>query len=123
MLWALVGDLDYLAKTLDLPRWSLAESCCVLCGCKKNGPLSWQICQRSAAWMKTRWTPRTWLANPARSRNRLFLLPGVTALTVALDYMHCKYLGSEQYLHLPLQLIYSIILLFRILGCFVAKKI
>ena len=104
VLWAIAGDLDYLAKTLSLPRWSLAVGCCILCKCEKNGPLTWQDCRLNASWTQTLWTAVAWQAFANRSRNRLFSLPGVTALTVALDYMHSKYLGSDQYLTLPLEL-------------------
>ncbi len=105
VLWVIAGDLDYLAKTLSMPRWSLAVGCCILCQCHKNGPRTWQDCRENAPWTRTLWTGPAWKAYANRSRNRLFSLPGVTGLTVALDYMHCKYIGSDQYLLLLLELI------------------
>jgi hypothetical protein len=42
---------------------------------------------------------KDWLAaGKASSVCKLFSLPGVTALAVAYDYMHCKYLGVDGYL-------------------------
>ena len=32
------------------------------------------------------------------SKCKLLTLPGLSACTVALDWMHCKYLGSDQYM-------------------------
>ncbi len=98
VLWVIAGDLDYLAKTLSMPRWSLAVGCCILCKCQKNGPDSWQDCRLDAPWTERLWTAQAWRNYADRSRNRLFTLPGVTGLTIALDYMHCKYLGSDQYM-------------------------
>ena len=97
MLWALEGDMDYYAKTLGLPRWSLSQHCCALCKCEKNGPMTWQDARLGAPWVKSCWKPAEWMQSLERSMNRLFSLPGVTCATVALDYMHCKYLGSDQY--------------------------
>ena len=104
VLWCIAGDMDYFAKTLSLPRWSLAVGCCALCQCTKNGPHTWQDNRVNAPWTQTLWTALAWRTYANRSRNRLFSLPGVTGLTVALDYMHCKYLGSDQYLLLLLPL-------------------
>lgn len=93
-----MGDLDYMAGVLGLPRWSSGQGPCALCQCTANGPLSYTNFQPTAPWIATCWSPAAWLAWPLRCTNPLFDLPGVTALTVALDYMHTKYLGSDQYM-------------------------
>ena len=97
-LWANIVDLDYCAKALGLPRWSLNDFPRALCKCCKCGSLSWLDCRKTASWVQTCWKPSEWLAWPERSKCKLFTLPGLSACTVALDWMHCKYLGSDQYM-------------------------
>ena len=43
------------------------------------------------------WTPESWLDSPSKLPNPLFSCAGVTACSVAYDYTHLKYLGSDQY--------------------------
>ena len=97
IMFGSLGDLDYFAADLGLPRHS-ANSPCPLCRATTHGPTHWQDCRVDAAWLGECWTPVAWKAWPGRSQNQLFSLPGVRALTVALDYMHCKYLGMDQYI-------------------------
>ena len=42
----ILGDLDYLAGTLNLPRWSRAVDCCALCLCSKEGEKTWEKLQQ-----------------------------------------------------------------------------
>lgn len=98
LLFALLGDLDYNAKALGLPVWSSSAMPCALCQCSKHGINSWKDCRPTASWLDTVWTPSTWLAWEGRSSNLLFTLPNVSALTVCLDWMHCKLLGTDMYL-------------------------
>ena len=98
VLWGILGDLDYFCGILNLPRWSSDSSPCPLCPCTGVGDLTWRNCRMDAPWTKVIWTATKWLRWANRSKNPLFDLPGVTICTVALDYMHCKYLGSDQYM-------------------------
>ena len=98
VLWAVMGDLDYMASVLNLPRYSSAANPCSLCRCSSVGVGTWTDNRPNAGWMEQCWTSATWLAWDGRSKCPLFSLPGVTALTVCLDYMHCKYLGMDQYM-------------------------
>ena len=43
------------------------------------------------------WQPDQWRAWEHRSKCRLFNLPGLSACSVAVDWMHAKYLGNDQY--------------------------
>lgn len=95
-LWSVMGDLDYYNKTLGLPR-STSHNPCALCKCTLHGSTSWKDNSDSAEWLSTLWTPSEWLMWAGRSTCKLFNSIGVTACTVALDYMHSKYLGSDQY--------------------------
>jgi hypothetical protein len=97
VLWGIMGDLDYFASDLGLPRFS-AASPCTLCRCCNEGPAFWSDFRQNAAWIEECWTNEEWLAWDGRSTSPLFTMPGVTGLTVALDYMHCKYLGMDQYM-------------------------
>ena len=96
-LWAVMGDLDYLNKVLGLPHHS-ANSPCTLCQCQIHGESSWKNNSNSAGWVQTIWSPTSWLQWAGRAACKLFEIPGVTACTVAMDYMHCKYLGVDQYM-------------------------
>ena len=98
LLWAIMGDLDYFASILGLPRYSTACGPCALCRCTGVGLNTWTDTGPTAAWIGECWKSRDWLLWEGRSKNLLFSLPGVTALTVALDYMHSKYLGMDQYM-------------------------
>lgn len=97
VLFGLLGDLEYFYSILDLPNWSKVEDFCSLCKATATGPLTFTNCALNAPWLKTMWTPKKWLAWPKRSKCPIFTVPGVTALTVMLDYMHAKYLGSDMY--------------------------
>ncbi|CAE8586409.1 unnamed protein product, partial [Polarella glacialis] len=97
VLFAIEGDLEYLTLHLDLPRHSLQSGPCCLCRATMRGDNSWADFRTNAAWLSCCWTPTEWLNWPNRSSNALFQLPGVTAVSIALDYMRCKYLGSDMY--------------------------
>lgn len=98
VLWSIKGDLEFLANVIDIPRWSLKSGPCCLCRCTGSGDHSWADFTPTANWTKTVWTPSSWQAWANRSRCLLFTLPGVSILTVCLDYMHVKYLGLDQYM-------------------------
>ena len=61
--------------------------------------MTWKNNEPKAPWLTNCYTPRTC----RQLTCRLFDLPGVSPCVIALDYMHCKYLGS-------LQLIYGSVL-------------
>lgn len=95
IIWALMGDLDYLAKTLHLPR-STSHNPCSLCRCTLNGDTSWKFFAPNASWRNCIWKPLDWIGWSDRSKIGLFSIPGISAVTVGLDYMHNKYLGTDQ---------------------------
>lgn len=97
-IFAVMGDLDYLAKTLHLPRSTSTNPCC-LCKCTLNGDLSWKHNHQDALWRTALWLPSTWVEWEGRSKCELFSIPGVSACTTALDWMHNKYLGIDQYVY------------------------
>ena len=98
VLWSIKGDLEFLANVIDIPRWSLKSGPCCLCRCNGDGELTWADFTPNAPWIATCWTPSSWQGWANKSKNLLFTLPGVTILSVCLDYMHVKYLGLDQYI-------------------------
>ena len=97
ILVSIQGDLEWFAKSLQLPNWSSNQYCCPLCPCKGTGPMTWRNFKPDAAWTAHIFTPDTWRAWEARSRSPLFEIPGVAGPSVSLDLMHNKYLGSDMY--------------------------
>ncbi|CAE8633322.1 unnamed protein product [Polarella glacialis] len=89
------GGLDYSCKWLGLPRWSAAVSCCALCKATLRGNCSWMDMRPAADWIQTILSPTTC----AGSTCALFQVPGLSAVCVVMDYMHCMFLGRIQYLH------------------------
>ena len=51
-----------------------------------------------AGWIDTIWTPAEWEMWDGKSTSPIFELPWLTCVNVFLDYMHCKFLGSDQYI-------------------------
>ena len=99
VLISIAGDMDYLCKTLGLPRWSVNTLCCSLCPCTKTGVLSYLDNRNPGAqWLRSIWKAANWKNWPDRSKCALFDLFWMSAANVSLDYMHCKYLGADQYL-------------------------
>ena len=95
MTFGILGDLDYLAKALLLPRSTLASGPCPLCRCTGSGHLSWCNFQPNAGWRAACWSTPAWRAWPSRSPSPLFDLEYFSPWLISLDYMHCKYLGHD----------------------------
>ena len=81
---------------LKLPNFNSARPC-GLCRCSLAGANSWSNFSKTAPWRSQLWTLTSWKAWENRSPCPLFQLSYCSALTVHLDYMHCKYLGVDQY--------------------------
>ncbi|CAE7463162.1 unnamed protein product, partial [Symbiodinium sp. CCMP2592] len=100
VLVCLQGDLEFFAKSLSLPRWSSNENCCPLCPATGSGAaMNWRNFRETAPWVGLCWRPASWRAFPERSKCPLFDIPAVSGATVAVDYMHSKYLGSDMYVY------------------------
>ena len=95
VVWAIMGDLDCFSKSLQLPR-STSHNPCSLCRCTLNGENTWKDFSKKAKWLQLQWSPEQWIIWPDRSQVELFSVPGISAATVSLDYMHNKYLGTDQ---------------------------
>ena len=95
-LYGILGDLDYLHKTLKLPRYS-SKKPCAQCACEIHGARTFKDNRPNAPWLSTIVNPSDW-KNNKRSSNELFNLPGISCHNLCYDFMHCKYLGSDQYI-------------------------
>jgi len=94
-VWAVVGDLDYYVKTLELPN-SNSNSPCALCPCNST-TMPWWDFRPTAAWVYAIYTIAVWLAAGWNTCG-LFGCPGVTVLSVYPDWMHVKHLGIDKVL-------------------------
>ena len=93
----LVGDLDYLNKTLKLPHWARKDSPCAICRASGAGSSRWQNFSMHAEWKGTLWPPTDWMSWEGKSKCQLFRIKHLTGASVAADWMHTKYLGHDQY--------------------------
>ena len=68
---------------------------CLLCSCTGH---NWeQSLGNELVTKELEWTPATWRPWSQRSSSPLFEVPGASGACVAVDYMHLKYLGADQY--------------------------
>ena len=97
VLWGLLGDLEYFHVILKLPHFARVENFCPLCRATTTGERTWCNFRKDAPWRASVWQSHLWRAWRGRSTSAFFSLFYTSALTVSLDYLHCKYLGSDQY--------------------------
>ena len=97
-LFSIIGDLDYFAGILQLPHFASKSNPCPLCRASSTGPNTWANFRPDAPWRATVWDPVGWREWEQRSQSPLFRLPGTSCHTVCLDYLHTKYLGSDQFM-------------------------
>jgi hypothetical protein len=95
ILFAIIGDLDYFHKNLRLANHSSGTSPCIFCPANLFHP-NWRDFRPGAAWIHCCYNRDNWLAKYA-THLPIFDLLFVSSCTVCGDYMHCKYLGSDQY--------------------------
>ena len=97
-LWSVVGDLEYFASHLDVPRSTLAAGPCSRCQATKWGERTWQDYRPTANWLSTVFTPAGWRALPAAAKSScpLFHMRATSICNLGYDYMHCKYLGVDK---------------------------
>ena len=93
---ALIGDLDYFYKWLELENHSSTTAPCMCCAANLT-TFNWRDCRTVAAWIGSTYTHATWVAAHP-NRLSLFFLSFITIYCLCPDYMHCKYLGCDQYL-------------------------
>ena len=57
--------------------------------------MSWTDFRSTAPWRDVQWKADEWRAWPERSKSTLFQMQNFTPWLLAMDYMHCKYLGHD----------------------------
>ena len=92
------GDLDYYAKWFEAPRWSNHAKPCCICKTTYRGNLSWRDNRFNSAWQSSTLSPSTYRSHFSPT-SALFQLPGISSLSLAMDFMHCHHLGWLQYLY------------------------
>lgn len=99
VLWCIKADLDFMWSFYGWPRGNSATPC-ALCPCTlRADDCPWSDFRSPGSeWMTRIYGGDQWLGlNPPDQRQPLLTLPGVTILSMAVDWMHCKYLGTDQY--------------------------
>jgi len=88
-----------MASVLGLSHYASKTRPCSLCKCTATGTHTWSNNSSQAPWIATTYTTQTWKEEEEKPDNALFSIPGVSILTVCLDYMHAKYIGMDQYMY------------------------
>ena len=99
ILFCLTGDLDYFNAFFKAPNWNSASPC-IHCPATTSGPNTWSDFLPTAMWRGQVYTKAIWNAMDTNLHKlSLLTLPGCSCWTVSYDWMHCKYLGFDQYSH------------------------
>ena len=86
------GDLDYFYKCLHLAHYG-SNTPCVFCPVNTTDN-PWSNFNVNAPWLGQLYTSNDW----PYGEGGPFSLDGVSLHTVHADYMHCKLLGTDQYI-------------------------
>ena len=99
LLWVIESDLDLLAVFWGVPRTHAHRPCafCPVTNLLGSSPWNNFNLSPAAPWMGAIFDVSHMLAHPEHLPNKIFQLPGVSPLTVPIDWMHTKYLGTDQY--------------------------
>ena len=90
VIWAVVGDLEYMVARLNLPHFGQKQNPCGLCRCSgDDSSTSWRNCKPTAPWLGLQWSLAEWRSFPDRPQNPLFNSGVCSALSCHMDYMHC----------------------------------
>ena len=98
-LWVIESDLDFLAVFWNFPRTN-AGCPCAFCECTNlAGTMPWNDFRLApmAPWMSLIRNVAYMKANPHLFPNPMYDIPAVSPMTVCIDWMHTKYLGTDQY--------------------------
>ena len=96
-LVSIQGDLEWHASGLDLPRWNLKAGGCSVCKGADEGEQTWKVFNNPTHILNLEWQAAQWHSWEKHSRCPLFSIPFLSACNVMPDYLHLKYLGSDQY--------------------------
>lgn len=96
VLWGLKNDLEHSSGAMGLNNSGSANPCACCRADNRDDSRPWTAFGEDAAWLPTVWTAAAWAAaHPGCCP--LFLVAGVTILTLMTDLLHIKHLGVDQY--------------------------
>ena len=106
LLWRIESDPDFVTEFWDFPRCG-SKKPCAYCPCERNtmsnvspdGFFAFDDFEIAppTPWMQAKYDIEYFMARPEIFPNPMYKIPGVTPLTVCIDWMHTKYLGTDQY--------------------------
>ena len=97
VVFLLRSDLEFLSNHFHLNN-PASNSPCALCQADRDmGSRPWTDCRPGAIWRQTTWTREAWAARHQHC-HLLFKMPGAGIDLVFPDLMHCKHLGTGQFL-------------------------
>eukprot|EP00438_Fugacium_kawagutii_P010151 Skav200440 [mRNA] locus=scaffold559:16017:17858:- [translate_table: standard] len=96
ILLQLCGDLDYNAKWLGTPVSTNHSRPCIQCRASFTGPCTWHDNRAGSPWQQNLLNRGNWRAHWT-TKCKLFMLPGMSCWSIALDLMHNLYLGWLQH--------------------------
>ena len=85
VIWNIIGDLEFMANTMNLPHWGNLNPCWH-CNCEKNEGARYRYC--IAAGLRG-WDMHDPIHYSHQSEHPVFGLPGVTSWAVCFDVLHC----------------------------------
>ena len=98
-LFLVIGDLEYMSKFLKLENFN-SLSPCALCKCgKRVGDPSWTDCTINGPWRTTMWASHAEWAGAHPEASILFRRLQLSGFAFYPDWMHCKHLGTDQYVY------------------------
>ena len=99
IIFIIKGDLEWIANTLRLEHFGSLTPCFVCrCDCDDDSR-PWTDVRATAGWIGTEWSSVEEWRDAHPDLHVLFTAPGVSALNLMPDFMHCKHLGSDQYFY------------------------
>jgi len=97
MFFCFIGDLDWQTKWWELENYDSTTRPCYYCPATLGHP-NWRDFKSTAAWVALCYTQASWAAaHPDRLST--LSLEFISIYTLCTDWMHIKYLGSDQYFY------------------------
>lgn len=95
MIFGLIGDLDYFTKFWELEKHDSKDNPCYFCPCNLTS-MNWRDFKPNASWVAATYTHEQWVATHP-GRLSFLMMSFISVFTLCTDWMHVKYLGSDQY--------------------------
>jgi hypothetical protein len=95
MFFAFIADLDHQTKFWEIENYESKTNPCYYCPCNLTS-MNWRDFRTTARWVTNVYTHQQWCN---RHPDRLYILKMqmFSVFTICTDWMHVKYLGTDQY--------------------------